>query len=91
MFAATLTEPSALTVSGPVVTGVTVTFAGTTATPFSVSLESTFNAGTTPPVSPLAAPVSFAAMSAAATTVSEAVAGSQLAGLRFSQIRYVIV
>ena len=69
MFGATLTVPSALTVSGPVVTGVMVTSAGTTATPFSVSLPRTLSAGTMPPDSPLAEPVSSTAMSGASVNV----------------------
>ena len=86
MFGATVTVPSALTVSGPVVTGVMVTSAGTIATPFSVSLARTFRPATAPPVSPFAEPASSTAAIGAGSTVTVAVAVAQLPGLRFSQI-----
>ena len=82
---ATVTVPSAFTVSGPVVTGVMVTLAGTMATPFSVSLVSTLRPGTTPPRG-VDEPASSTATIGAAMTSTVAMAVAQLAGFSVSQI-----
>ena len=68
------------------VPGVSVTSAGFTATPLSVSLTST--EAVEPPPTPLTGgKASSTASIGAASTVTVIVAVSQLAGFRFSQIR----
>ena len=92
VFGATSTWPSALTVSGPLLFGLTVTSAGLTALPPRVSLPSTLTT-LVPPVAPLTgvATMSSTASIGAASTVTTTVAVVQLAGSAISQIRYSTV
>ena len=87
VFGATSTEPSAFTVSGPLVAGVRITLAGSTAAPLSVSLVNTFSTLTAPGVPLTGPPASFTASIGAAPTVTVTVASSQLVGLSSSQMR----
>ena len=89
--ASTVTVPSSLTVSGPVLVEVITTSAGLTFTPFNVSFSRTFTLGTTAaPSFPFTgvATTSSTASIVAAITVTVTVAVSQLSGFNTSQIVY---
>ena len=90
VFGATVTVPSTLTVSGPVVTGARVTFPpapSNTGAPFNVSLPVTLMPAL-PPLAPLTGPaVSSLATIEPAATVTVTVAVSQFDGLAVSQMR----